>query len=729
MRWGFVMLVATLVCSESAAAATTVVLAPDRAAPQVTGTRIRWRATASGDQSPYVFKWWLWDGASWRLVRDWGNAAVYDWVPGTASAAYRVRVWVRSARTKVDQADATQEAGFVITSPPVSGVTLSTDVPAPQVLGARVRFTATATGGTAPLSYRWWLHDGSAASLLADWASSNVLDWTPVRANDAYHISVWVRSANSTLESEGQATVAFPVRAPLPECVLGIEPAILGFGNGGGPGATSVVTSGGCAWQVRSQASWITLESPSSATGPATVSFTVAPNTEGVSRTGTIAVGEQILSVTQGGSRGPEGCSYAVFPTAIEAGFGNEAAELVVTAPPGCAWAVEEGSFVRASRSSGEGTQTVGLAIENNTSPEPRATVVMVAGRAVTVAQAGRVGNPPGCSYEVTPAEAAFDFQAQSGEVRITTSSGCGWTATSNHPNVHIVGPTAGTGSGTLRYALDANGTLEPRAGLLVVAGRTVTIQQAASPQVSPCVYSLSESLHRASYAGGPGAVGVFTSAHCEWGVTSNVGWVRVTEVSESQGNGSVWFTVDANPGDDERSGTVVVAGQALEVSQAGVPRTASAGEIRWSTPPDEGRVGECAGNCGAGCSDFFNPCGGPHHWEREVLTEPQYVGDDWEPVCSGGSSWFEVRPRYTAVVRWTFHGLRSSLCAQHDASCRALELIPGVDRLLCLATAALVGLNGFNYCDGAELHDWSYEFVDVGHGPVAAYIDGAPSC
>jgi hypothetical protein len=113
------------------------------------------------------------------------------------------------------------------------------------------------------------------------------------------------------------------------------------------------------------------------------------------------------------------------------------------------------------------------------------------------------------------------------------------------------------------------------------------------------------------------------------------------------------------------------------------------------------------------------------------LLSAPQYVGDDWEPVCTESSSWFVVRPRYTVLARWTYHGLKSSKCEEHDATCRNLNLIPflPVDKALCLATAGLVGLNGLNYCDGARPFDWSYDVVDIGHGTPVAFIDGAPSC
>ena len=46
----------------------------------------------------------------------------------------------------------------------------------------------------------------------------------------------------------------------------------------GGSGSVNVTTAANCVWTATSSAAWLTIQ-PSSATGPATVTFTVAPNT------------------------------------------------------------------------------------------------------------------------------------------------------------------------------------------------------------------------------------------------------------------------------------------------------------------------------------------------------------------------------------------------------------------------------------------------------------------
>ena len=59
-----------------------------------------------------------------------------------------------------------------------------------------------------------------------------------------------------------------------------------------------------CTWTAQSDVAWIALER-GSGTGPDNVGITIAPNATGLSRTGTIAIGGQSLSITQAGCTNP----------------------------------------------------------------------------------------------------------------------------------------------------------------------------------------------------------------------------------------------------------------------------------------------------------------------------------------------------------------------------------------------------------------------------------------
>ena len=90
--------------------------------------------------------------------------------------------------------------------------TLTADREEPQPAGTSIRWTATATDGLAPYSFKWWLWDGERWSLLADWSTQGVYVWRPVLANRSYRLGVWVRGAGTTADAfETTATAYFEV--------------------------------------------------------------------------------------------------------------------------------------------------------------------------------------------------------------------------------------------------------------------------------------------------------------------------------------------------------------------------------------------------------------------------------------------------------------------------------------------------------------------------------------
>ena len=93
----------------------------------------------------------------------------------------------------------------------VTSVTLTSDVAAPQPPGTRITWTATATGGVAPVQYKWWLWDGVAWTPRA-WTASRTFVWTPTGPNSAYRVAVWVKSAGNDADmSEAGISTAFPI--------------------------------------------------------------------------------------------------------------------------------------------------------------------------------------------------------------------------------------------------------------------------------------------------------------------------------------------------------------------------------------------------------------------------------------------------------------------------------------------------------------------------------------
>lgn len=75
---------------------------------------------------------------------------------------------------------------------------LTSDHSASIAAGTTVTWTATATGGVAPLQYKFWAYDPSIGwSVIQDYGSANTTTWTPLKPG-TYDLQVWVRAAGST---------------------------------------------------------------------------------------------------------------------------------------------------------------------------------------------------------------------------------------------------------------------------------------------------------------------------------------------------------------------------------------------------------------------------------------------------------------------------------------------------------------------------------------------------
>jgi len=73
--------------------------------------------------------------------------------------------------------------------------------------------------------------------------------------------------------------------------------------------------------------------------------------------------------------------------------------------------------------------------------------------------------------------------------------------------------------------------------------------------------------------------VNVSTRSGCSWSASGNASWISITSGASGTGNGTVSYSVAANPG-SARTGSLTVAGQAYSISQSG----ATAGAVTVTT-------------------------------------------------------------------------------------------------------------------------------------------------
>jgi hypothetical protein len=82
-------------------AAGSLTITTDKRSPQPTGTSITARVPSSPNT---LYRWWIFDGQSWHLARDWSPSSTFTWAPSVENPAYQLGVWAKPANTPGDTA-------------------------------------------------------------------------------------------------------------------------------------------------------------------------------------------------------------------------------------------------------------------------------------------------------------------------------------------------------------------------------------------------------------------------------------------------------------------------------------------------------------------------------------------------------------------------------------------------------------------------------------------------
>ena len=174
-----------------------------------------------------------------------------------------------------------------------------------------------------------------------------------------------------------------------------------------------------------------------------------------------------------------------------------------------------------------------------------------VLGRYVFQVRSGSV-----CNYSLNENARSFTSGGGSGQVTVTAEpSTCAWTATSLNPTyLHVTAPTGTvTGSGVVRYTVDANLTASARYGTLTIAEKSYSVAQGAAAfpsggiQVTTNKTAASFQLSGPSYYSGSGTSYSVSAAPAgsytiTYGAVSGAS-TPVAETKTLSGGGTISFT------------------------------------------------------------------------------------------------------------------------------------------------------------------------------------------
>jgi hypothetical protein len=353
----------------------------------------------------------------------------------------------------------------------------------------------------------------------------------------------------------GDQTFVVTQQAPgAPSCGYAIAPTSVPLPQAGGTTTVAITAAVGCIWTAASNTSWLAVVGVGTGAGSGSVTVSASVN-NGSTRTGTLTIAGQAFTVIQTGS-----CSASISPASQSIGSnGGAGASIVVTIAAGCAWtATTSDTWITvAPPAGGNGNGTVNFNVAATTGPARTGTMT-IAGQTLTVNQAGA------CALSVSPAAQAIGASGGAGApITVTTAAGCAWSATTPDSWISIAAPANGTGNGTVNFTAAAT-TGPARAGTIVVAGRTHTVNQA-----SGCTYTLSPTSRNFNKnAVASSSITVTASAACTWTAVSNDSWITVVTGATGAGNGTVTFSLTRNDGPDPRVGTLTIGGKTFTVNQ-----------------------------------------------------------------------------------------------------------------------------------------------------------------
>ena len=168
-----------------------------------TGAPVTWTALASGGVAlEYQFSRQLQPSGTWTTVKSYSSSNTFTWTPAAGEeGTYVIRAWARVPGSTEAFDTQRSTSPFTVGNVAATLGAIEADVALPAPVGNPITFKAKATGGPAPLQYRFFRlnRQTNVWTLVRDYSPVDTYTWTPIAGDQgSYNIQVWVRGAGST---------------------------------------------------------------------------------------------------------------------------------------------------------------------------------------------------------------------------------------------------------------------------------------------------------------------------------------------------------------------------------------------------------------------------------------------------------------------------------------------------------------------------------------------------
>jgi hypothetical protein len=383
-----------------------------------------------------------------------------------------------------------------------------------------------------------------------------------------------------------ESSCQFNVLAPASPISVGVSGEVAQF--------TTQSFAPNCSWTATSSVPWITLldsdlAGGASRVGTSRATYSVAPNTTGVARSGNITQAGQTITFSE--SAGTP-CTFALNPPSIEISSAAATGSFSVTASdPGCLWQAQSfgtGITVTLGGNGTSGSGAVNYSVTANTGG-PRVGSIVVAsifagGSAFAITQ-----DPPNnCFFALSSTSSAIPTPGGTGTFAIKASQPtCAWTASSDSAFTTITSGNSGTGNGTVNFTVVSNSGSGRTANITVGnALGSSAVFSAIQISAFTCTFTLIPTSVNFTNDGGTGTIGATQSySFCLWTAQSNnPDAVLLGRTSGANGD-TLTYTVAQNPGPD-RVLTITFGCQTLTIFQGGTAAGNPVPAITSLAPP-----------------------------------------------------------------------------------------------------------------------------------------------
>lgn len=330
----------------------------------------------------------------------------------------------------------------------------------------------------------------------------------------------------------------------------------------GAYGNIAVYGTPDAAWEAVPSVEWITISSGATGAGNGNIKYIVMANPLLTEREGTIKV---TMSPGSGGGTSLEAVHRVrqgviepvVAPSEVSFRASGGSTNVQLTVADNTQWTAESpDAWIKVtSASSSAGSAKVWFDAAANPSTEGRTGTLTIAGKTVSVSQAGLWSK---LNYDGT----VFGTSSGSGFIDVQVEGDGTWTASSDASWLTLL-DAGGHGSASVMFVVDDfNTAVASRTATVTIAGKTVEItQRGYELSIDPAVADLASNA-------GAGEIGITAPIDALWEAIVTVDWIRLVGETTGLGNGTLRYTVTDNTTGDLRTGKIIISGQEYTVTQ-----------------------------------------------------------------------------------------------------------------------------------------------------------------